>query len=77
MELLNWVKLKLICQMLIGSANMVLASTLTIEQQINMVKSPNGTTEKALNVLDNKGFSDTIIEAMHACKKRADELAKI
>lgn len=69
--------LKLICQMLIGSANMVLASTLTIEQQINMVKSPNGTTEKALNVLDNKGFSDTIIEAMHACKKRADELAKI
>ena len=69
--------LKLICQTLIGSANMVLASDLTIEQQINMVKSPNGTTEKALNVLEDKNFSNIIVDAMVACKNRADELSKI
>ncbi|MBQ7352889.1 MAG: pyrroline-5-carboxylate reductase [Clostridia bacterium] len=69
--------LNLVCQTLIGSARMILSSNLSIEQQINMVKSPNGTTEKALNVLDNMNFSDIIFKAMKACKNRAEELSKI
>lgn len=69
--------LNLVCQTLIGSTKMILSSNLSVEQQINMVKSPNGTTEKALNVLDDMNFSNIVIKAMNACKKRAEELSKI
>lgn len=69
--------LNLICKTIIGSTNLVLQSSLTLDEQINMVKSPNGTTEKALNVLDNKDFTGTIIDAMQACKDRAKELAEL
>lgn len=69
--------LELICKTLIGSANMVLSSDKTVDEQIRMVKSPNGTTEKALNVLDENKFTQIIADAMKACEKRAVELAEL
>ena len=42
-----------------------------------MVKSPNGTTERALNVLENNEFERIISDAMKACEKRAFELAEL
>jgi pyrroline-5-carboxylate reductase len=56
---------------------MVLSSDKTLDEQIQMVKSPNGTTEKALNVLENNEFAKIISDAMKACKKRAFELAEL
>ncbi len=68
---------ELICKTLIGSANMILSSDKTPEEQIRMVKSPNGTTEKALNVFENNSFEKIISDAMEACEKRAAELAEL
>ena len=67
---------ELVCETLIGSANMVLRSGKTPGELIEMVKSPGGTTAKALEVFENEGFSDIISKAMQACTKRAQELAK-
>lgn len=66
----------LFCQTLIGSAKMLLNSEKTPDELIKMVASPGGTTLKALEVLNNSGFSNMIIEAMKACTKRAEELGK-
>ncbi len=69
--------IELICKTFIGSANMVLSSDKTIDEQIQMVKSPNGTTERALNVLEANKIEATIADAMLACQKRAIELAEL
>ena len=46
-----------------------------IDTLIKKVSSPGGTTLKALEKLDEKDFYNSIIEAMQACTKRAEELA--
>jgi len=69
--------LKMICYTLIGSANMILSTGKSVDDLIAMVKSPNGTTERALNVFEDKDFLNIISEAMDACAKRADELSKL
>ena len=69
--------LELICKTIIGSANMILSSDKTPDEQIRMVKSPNGTTEKALNVFEENNFEKIISDAMKACEKRAFELAEL
>ena len=68
---------EMICKTLIGSANMILNDKRSLDELISMVKSPKGTTERALNVFENNGFTDIIIEAMIECAKRADELSKL
>lgn len=69
--------LELICKTFIGSANMVLSSDKSLDEQIRMVKSPNGTTEKALNVLEGDNIAKSISDAMEACTKRAIELSEL
>ncbi len=69
--------LKMICYTLIGSANMILTGGKSVDELITMVKSPNGTTERALNVFDERHFTDIVIEAMKSCAKRAEELSKL
>ena len=64
------------CRTLIGSAELMLQSEKSPEQLIRDVTSPAGTTEKAMEVLYNAGFSDIVREAMKACTKRAYELTK-
>ncbi len=68
--------LKLFCQTLMGSAQMMLKSGNTPEELKIMVTSPGGTTLAALNVFEEKGFVDIILEAFEACTKRAEELGK-
>ena len=67
---------EMICKTVIGASQMILNSSSTIDELIQMVKSPNGTTEKALNVLNENNFEAIIHDAMDACAKRADELSK-
>lgn len=69
--------INLICKTIIGSANMILSSDKTPNEQIKMVKSPNGTTERALNVFEENNFEKIISDAMAACEKRAFELAEL
>lgn len=69
--------LEMICKTLIGSANMILTSSKSVDDLIMMVKSPNGTTEKALNVLEENNFIKIVCDAMAACTRRAEELSKL
>ena len=73
----NSATVEMICQTMIGSANMILTSDKSIDDLITMVKSPNGTTERALNVFNDNNITDTIFKAMKACADRAEELSKI
>ncbi len=66
-----------ICDMIIGSAELIKSGFATPEKMVNAVASKGGTTERALSVLDENNFEKTIIEAMKACTDRADELGKI
>ena len=68
--------LKLVCATLKGSAEMLENSGDTPDILIKKVSSPGGTTLKALEKLDEKDFYNSVIEAMDACTKRADELSK-
>ena len=65
---------ELICEMVIGSASMILETGKTPDELISMVKSPGGTTAEALRVFEDENFCDIIAKAMQACTKRAQEL---
>jgi len=69
--------LEMICKTFIGAANMVLTDQRSVDELIRMVKSPNGTTERALNVLEDRSVAKAIKDAMKACADRADELSKL
>ncbi len=73
----NEQSIEMFCNTLIGSANMILNKKQNIDELIRMVTSPNGTTEKALNVLYENEFSEIIYKAMKACADRANELSKL
>lgn len=68
--------LDIICDTLIGSAQMVKNSGKTPSELITMVKSPKGTTEQALNALEEYKFTEAVADAMHRCTVRAEELSK-
>ncbi len=68
--------LRLVCATLKGSAEMLENSGDSPDVLIKKVSSPGGTTLKALEKLDEKDFYNSVIEAMDACTKRADELAR-
>jgi len=69
--------LGLICSMVTGSAEMVRQSDKTPAELIRMVTSPGGTTERAMKVFEECGFTDMVNKAMLACTARAEELANI
>ena len=63
-------------QMLKGSLNLYEFSKESAEQLRKNVTSPGGTTEAAMNVLNNKKFKDIIIEAVDSAHKRGLELGE-
>ena len=68
---------EIICNVFEGSAKMVLSSDKSVEELIAMVKSPNGTTEKALNVFENSDIDIIIYNSLDACANRADEISNL
>lgn len=68
--------LRLFCQTLKGSADMLLKGEHTPEQLIKIVSSPGGTTLKAMEVFETRGFVKMVQDAMEACTNRAEELGK-
>lgn len=65
---------KLAINTIIGSAQMIEKSPLSITELIKMVASPNGTTEAGLKFLDNSGFDNSVYGAVSAAIDRAVEL---
>jgi len=63
-----------ICDMIIGSAEVIKAGIGTPQNMVKAVASKGGTTERAIATLDEHGFNDMIRDAMLACTQRADEL---
>lgn len=68
--------LQLAAQTVLGAAEMVLKTKTHPMILKDQVTSPGGTTARALEVLYRQGFSATVIDAMHACAKRSEELGK-
>ncbi|MCL5063187.1 MAG: pyrroline-5-carboxylate reductase [Nitrospirae bacterium] len=67
---------ELAIQTLIGTASL-LDTGMPPEKLREMVTSPGGTTAAGLKVFEEKGFKDIVYNALHAAKKRAEELAKV
>lgn len=68
--------MRLICQTLKGSAQMLLDSGDSPDLLIKKVSSPGGTTLEALKTLEQKGFYAAVKDAMASCTKRAEELGQ-
>ena len=68
--------LNVICDVLIGSAEILKSSSSTAQEMIAKVASKGGTTERALATLDQNDFDNILTKAMIACTQRANELGK-
>ena len=68
--------LELICLTAEGSAQLLRESGKSPAEMVAAIASKGGTTEAALGVLRERGFEQTIADAMLACTKRAEELGK-
>ncbi len=68
--------LEAVCQTVIGSAKMLLDSGKTATELVRAVTSPNGTTERAMNVFYNEKIDEIIHRAMCACTERAEEMSR-
>jgi pyrroline-5-carboxylate reductase len=67
---------RLVVETIIGSARMISATGESIEELIKKVSSPNGTTVKAVEQLEKRGFEQAVSDAMLNCTKRAYQLEK-
>ncbi len=65
-----------ICDVVIGSAQLLKQQGLAPKELIGRVASKGGTTERALLALEENHFDDMIARAMIACTARADELGQ-
>lgn len=68
--------LEAVCDVIIGSAELIKSGFGTPDDLAKAVASKGGTTERALAVLDANDFEKIISDAMIACTQRADELGK-
>lgn len=67
---------ELIAQSLIGAGKMILESGKTIDELIDNVCSPGGTTIEGIKVLDEHDVEAIIIDAVNATIKRSKEMKK-
>jgi pyrroline-5-carboxylate reductase len=66
----------LVAQTCKGSGALALGSDLSQDQLITMVASAGGTTEEALKVMDAKGLSATMIEAVVAAIEKSKKMSR-
>ena len=65
-----------ICDVVIGSATLLKSGNLTPDEQIKVVTSKGGTTERAMNVLRERDMTAMVVDAMKACTARAEEMSR-
>ncbi len=68
--------LKLAAQTVKGSADLALQSDKTLEEFVDMVSSPKGTTVEGVEVLKDNEFQEILEEAVRAAAERAEELSR-
>lgn len=68
--------LKLAAQTVRGSAELAMQSDKTLEELVDMVSSPKGTTVEGVKVLGDNGFQEVLEEAVKAAAERAEELSR-
>lgn len=68
--------IKLTLQTVKGSAEMVDKSSKSVEELIDMVSTPNGTTIEGIKVFEETDFQDSLVKAIDAATKRAEELSR-
>lgn len=66
----------LVQQTALGSAKIALESEESPQRLRQRVTSPNGTTQQAIEVFQQGGFSELVAKALEAAKERSIELAK-
>lgn len=59
-----------------GAAKMAIESKISPEQLRHQVTSPNGTTERAINLFQENNFPELVTQAMQAAQDRARELSE-
>jgi len=64
----------LVSQTCRGAGTLALRSKDSFDQLIKAVASPGGTTEEALRVMESKGFSQTVIEAVVAAIEKSKKM---
>lgn len=67
---------KLATQAMKGAAAMVTGLDDDISQLRRNITSPNGTTQAALEALEEQGVESLITSAVNACARRSKELGK-
>ena len=67
---------RLAVQTIIGAAKMLEDSDEDISKMISDVCTPNGTTVKAVDYLEKRGFEQALADAMLTCTKRANLIEK-
>jgi pyrroline-5-carboxylate reductase len=67
---------RLALQTVLGAAKLAMQSDESPEALRRRVTSPGGTTAAALRVMDERGFFETMSEAMQAAARRGEELGK-
>lgn len=65
---------KLVIGTIVGASEMIKKSEIGIEKLIEMVKSPGGTTEKALHKFNEEKIDKIVLEAVNSAIRRAYEL---
>jgi pyrroline-5-carboxylate reductase len=65
---------KLMCQTMLGSAEMLLTQNKEPQELIKQVKSPGGTTEAGLKILQTQSLRDIISNCLSAANNRALDL---
>lgn len=66
---------ELVSKTAMGTAKLLSEKKLSPDSLVKAVASPNGTTERALNVFDERDLEGMFEEAMSACLRRAEELS--
>jgi pyrroline-5-carboxylate reductase len=61
-------------QAVMGSAKLLLETSMSPSELKDMVCSPGGTSIEAVSVLEEKGFRGSVIKAVEACVKKSMEL---
>ncbi len=67
----------IVCDMMIGAAELLKSSDKTADELISMVCSKGGTTERAIWEFERLGLPNTVISAMQKCTDRAEELGRL